>query len=267
MPRAPQHTGIPITQVATVAVALAAAVVYALNLGTLSMSIGLCALLSAMFGMLPVHADRPRLAVSIGLVLLGLGLVWLANGVEAPRPARLLRDFGWAQALLNLWQCYVHASALVPRKRAAKAYGPEAMARWRSGDLRFGLELASRVVVRAQPSWAALVLEAAWPEPRPAPVADFLQTGPDANEQELRGLLERMGNKGATERSEARWELARLACEVRLEALSRPLDETGGASASRFVVAAASVDGDEDRVAQIFSALVVPAVANPARTE
>jgi len=265
MARALRPTAVPITQVTTVVVALAAGVVYGLYIIAVPAWVGLVAVLSALFGMLPVTSDRARLAVAVAEVLLALGLVWLAGEATLERPARLLRDLGWTQALLGLWQCYTHALALVPRARAEKAYGLEAMARWRSGDLRFGLELAERVVVRAQPSWVALVLEAAWPEPRPGPVVDLLDAGPKATRAELESLLERMGNKGGTERSEARWELARLACEVSLEALSRPETDVGGAAASRFVVAAAAVDGDDERMAQIFAALVVPAVANPER--
>ncbi|HSQ67791.1 MAG TPA: hypothetical protein VLM85_31485, partial [Polyangiaceae bacterium] len=266
MASAPHTTGVPIAQVATVAVALAAGVVYGLHVVELPVWIGLLAACSALFGMLPVTTDRARLAVAAAVVLLGLGIVWVAAGVEAERTARLLRNLGGAQALLGLWQSYVHGAALRPRSHAADAYGPAALARWRSGDLRFGLELASRVVVRAQPSWVALVLETAWPEPRPAVVAELLSAGPDASEAELRHWLDQMNDKGGTDRSEARWELARLACEVSIEARSRPPGDVGGVAASRFVVAASAVDGDDERMAQIFSALVVPAVANPTPT-
>jgi len=42
-------------------------------------------------------------------------------------------------------------------RRLEVTYDDASRARWREGDVTFGLDLARSIVVRAQPSWAALV--------------------------------------------------------------------------------------------------------------
>ena len=141
-----------------------------------------------------------------------------------------------------------------------------ARARWRAGDMRFGVEVARRIVVRAQPSWALLVVETAWPEPRPEVVSELLQNATTATREDLAALLERLRGKGGVgETSEARWELARIACEVVTDVLDRDdPNDVGGPRVARFIVAAAATARDDDDAKRIFAAIVIPAVARRA---
>jgi hypothetical protein len=139
-----------------------------------------------------------------------------------------------------------------PRSRAG-LFGDAGRARWLAGDVRFATELSRRIFVSAQPGWAALVVETAWPEPRPEPVAALLTSAEKASTDDLAELRDRIG--ADTSRSE----LARLACEVIAEARKRESGEVGGDAAGRFVLAAAKVASDDEAAVRIFAALVLPA--------
>ncbi len=253
--------------IALAVVAVAAGGVYAMHMTEIAVpvgvaigvSIGACALL--LTDRAPASAS---LAISAIIVMLGLAVA-VALGQDAGRAGRILRNLGWAQALLSAWVTYATAATQVTPKSAIATFGDESRARWRSGDLAFGVELAGRIVVRAQPSWAALVLETAWPEPRPDAVTELLGVAATASADAARAILERMREKGGTEAADARWALARTACEVVVEARTRAdEDDVGGAAVARLVVAAAKVVRDDEDAVRIFAAVVLPAIARRA---
>jgi hypothetical protein len=257
--------GLP--QMALAVVAVAAGGVYALHMAEIpppiGVAIGVSIAASALLLTDRVSASA-SIVVSAIIVMLGLAVA-VALAQDASRAGRILRNLAWAQALLSAWVTYTTAATHVTPKSAIATFDDVARARWRSGDLAFGAELARRIVVRAQPSWAALVVETAWPEPRPEAVVELLNVAATASAEDVRAILERIREKGGTEAADARWALARTACEVVLEARGRTdEDDVGGQAVARLVVAAAKVVRDDDAAVRIFSALVLPAIARRA---
>ena len=253
--------------IALIVVVLAAGGVYAMHIEVLPASVGfaigvsLVALLFASLERVPVAASIAAHAV---VLVFGLGIV-VAMGQDPSRSGRVLRNLAWSQALLGAWVTYSTAVARSVTKSVLATFDDEDRKRWRSGDLAFGTELARRIVVSAQPSWAALVVETAWPEPRPEAVTELLSTVATASPDEVRAALERIRDKGGTELAEARWALARTACEVVIEARSREdAGDVGGAAVARLVVGAAKVVRDDEDAVRIFSALILPAIARRA---
>src|SRR5580693_6886666 len=112
----------------------------------------------------------------------------------------------------------------IPVAKMARApFDDAARTRWRTRDLSFGVELARRIVIRAQPSWAALVVETAWPEPRPEAVTALLEKASEATPADAIAFRESLRGKGGVgETSEARFELARIACDVIADARGQP---------------------------------------------
>lgn len=256
-----------LTHIALIVVVLAAGGVYAMNIESVPASVGfslvvsLVALLLASLERVPVAAQ-----VAADAVVLVFGLaVAVAMAQDESRTGRVLRNLAWSQALLGAWVTYSAAAANSASKRMFATFGDEDRARWRNGDIAFGLELSRRIVVSAQPSWAALVVETAWPEPRPEPVVELLNVAATASGDEIRAMLERIRDKGGTDLAEARWALARAACEVVIEARARDdAADVGGAAVARLVVAAAKVVRDDEDAVRIFSALILPAIARRA---
>ena len=198
----------------------------------------------------------PGIVASIFAWLLGLAVVWGAYGVADEHPRRVMSDLGWAQAALGGWLAYTRITARSRSLGALAQLDDKARARWREGDVAFARELTERIFVSAQPSWAALVLETAWPEPRPEVITELLEKGATASHAEVVGLLERLAE------STPRFELARAVCDVIQEARSRSKGDTGGLAAGRFVVVAAQAMRDDEHAERVFAALVLPAVAH-----
>ncbi len=250
---------------ALLVVALAAGGLYAMHMGDLSPLVGVAVGMTLLVALMPVPEDGARLAMrrsAIGALVttaLGLEIVWATNS-PGERYARILHDLGWTQAILGGWMTYVSIVALSTSRNIAAPLDDAARARWRSGDIGFGAELAGRIVVHAQRSWASLVVETAWPEPRPELVTEML-TAAREKHSDVAALRARMTDKGGTDIAEARWELARVACDVILQAQDRPGDDVGGAAVGRFVLAAVNVVRDDEEAVRVFSALILPAVA------
>jgi hypothetical protein len=201
---------------------------------------------------------RVAVAASMALSLLGLAEVWGVHGIRETHAGRILGDLGWAQAGLALWLTYTNAVELTRTRMTRALFDDAARQRWREGDLGFGAELAKRVVVRAQPSWAVLVVEAAWPDERPGAIASLIDASSGASRTELAQL------KDGITGDDPRIDLARKACDVLLEAHGRPGDEVGGLAVARFIVAAAQAVRDDEDAARLFAAVVLPALASGA---
>jgi hypothetical protein len=246
--------GVTIAKVTLVMVALAAAVLYATNTTRLSPAVGVAAATSILSAALPLK-NRPRIVAAIVVGVLGLVIVWGAYPAHEDHVGRVLRDLGWTQAALATWLTFVRLSAHASHAHVAW-FDEAARGRWRDGDIAFGADLAARVVVSAQPSWALLVMETAWPEPRPDVLAELTEAV--RTRSEVRGLRDRIAGEGP------RYDLARAACDVLSEARSRAGDEVGGAAAARFVLAAALAAEGDEIAERIFAALVLPAVARRA---
>jgi len=249
---------------------LAAGGVYAIHVGTLPGLIGVAIVLSLVATLVPSGGLRvsPAVSVVVAVAITGLGLVivWATSALPLDRSTKLLRDLGWTEVALGGWLVYTSLAARNARAGLVRArFDDAARARWREGDLTFGADLAGRLVVGAQPSWVALVIEVAWPEPRPELVTEFLGVVTSAGLGEIvvirRRFEERAKLVGSGDVAEVRWELARIACDVIREARPRSRDDVGGAAVGRFVVASARVAQSDDDAARIFAALVLPAMA------
>jgi hypothetical protein len=242
-------------RMALLVVGLAACAVYLSHTDELSPAVG------AALGVLVVAVIAPREGMVRGFIVaaaltgvLGLVVVWLAQGDDHAR--RVLRTLGWTEAALAAWWAYVAGFAASSARNGVTARLDEAArARWQQGDMTFSLELAARIVVRAQPSWAALVIETAWPEPRPAAVEKLVTTAADASGEAAAAM------RLMIEGDDARAELVRIACDVVREAQGRPAGDCGGPAASRLILKAAEVAQDDAHAVRIFSALVLPAIA------
>ncbi len=258
-----RRTGI--VNVVAIGLVLTSGAVFAMNMATVAPSVGvaLAMLLAAMLLATREASPRVQLAASAVVVSLALGTVFVV-GSGNDRPVRVLRDLAWSEAGLGVWMTYSALIALSFTRRLELAFDDTSRARWREGDVTFGVDLARSIVVRAQPSWAALVIETAWPEPRPEVVGELVKLAATAPSAEVASLKDKMQGKGGTAASDARWELARLACDVVLETRGRESDDVGGASAGRFIVQAAKAVRDDEDAKRIFSALVLPAVARRA---
>ncbi|HEX4512600.1 MAG TPA: hypothetical protein VGH87_09245 [Polyangiaceae bacterium] len=263
-----RRTGI--VNVVAIGLVLTSAAVYAMNMVVVAPSVGVA--LAMLLGALllasrdaPSSDKQPRvqLAASAVVVTLALGTVFVV-GSGNDRPLRILRDLAWSEAGLGVWMTYSALLSLSFTRRLEVAFDDTSRARWREGDVTFGVDLARSIVVRAQPSWAALVVETAWPEPRPEAVEELVKIASTAPSAEVASLKEKMQGKGGTAAADARWELARIACDVVLETRGRDSDDVGGASAGRFIVQAAKAVRDDEDANRIFSALVLPAVARRA---
>jgi len=259
---------------ALVLLGLVAACVYAMHMPEVPGIVGVAIAASLIFASMPSANARgaivPPKASAVAaffIAALGLTIAWAtALHRNDDRTWRVLNDLGWAQAAVGAWYAYSSVVALSFTKMTHVAFGDDERERWRSGDPRFGLELARRIVVRAQPSWAALVIEAAWPEPRPEIVAELLEKAADATREQATALRAELENKGGVgEKSEARWELARVACEVidGARAQEDPND-VGGPAVARFIAVAATTVRDDDDARRIFAALILPAIARRA---
>jgi hypothetical protein len=252
--------GNALTKLAVLVLALTASGVYAMHMIELSPVVGFALVFTLLSLSIPSLGGTARLSspranaiAAAVIVTLGLALVWATSGQHDERAARIVRDVGWAQTGLGVWLVYSSALAFAITARKSIDYDDAARARWRSGELRFGAELSGRIIVRAQPSWAALVLETAWPEPRPAMVNELLEVTPTGD---VAALRERISDKGGSELAEARWDLARAACDVIVEARGREdVEDVGGLAASRFIVAAARVVRDDEEAARILPAI------------
>jgi hypothetical protein len=259
-----RRTGI--VNIVAIGLVLTSAAVYAMNLSTMSPSIGVALAMSLVAAIVvTIESLPPRLHVASSAVVttLGIGTV-IVVGQTNEHAARVLRNLGWSQAALGVWMTYSSVLALQFTRALDVSFDDKSRARWREGDVTFGVDLARSIVVRAQPSWAALVVETAWPEPRPEVVDELVKTMATASATEITAHKEKMHGKGGTSASDARWELARLACDVALEALGREGDDIGGASTGLFIMQAAKVVRDDEDANRIFSALVLPAVARRA---
>jgi hypothetical protein len=256
-----------LTKIAVAALALTSGGVWALHMTELPAMVAVASAGLLLLSIARVTPQSPKggvVAAAAATFALGLLVAWVTAGVGG-RAARVVHDIGWTQAALGAWLVYTTAASTSAGRRARGAFGDAARARWRAGDARFATELARRIVAGAQPHWAALVLETAWPEPRPALVEELLRTATTASPKDVAELRARMADKGGAGIAEARWELARTACEVIEEAGGREdAGDVGGAAASRFVVAAAGAARDDEDAARIFAALVLPAVARRA---
>src|SRR2546423_394992 len=108
-------------------------------------------------------------------------------------------------------------------------------------------------------------IETAWPEPRPEVVEELVKTAASTPAgADVAAIKARMRDKGGTDAADARWELARLACDVVIETREREGDDFGGGSVGRFIVQAAKAVRDDDDAKRIFAALILPAVARRA---
>lgn len=259
-----RRTGI--VNIVAIGLVLTSAAVYAMNLPVMTPSVGMAlAILLAAVLVASIESLPPRMnvAASAVVVTIGLGTV-LVIGQTNEHAARVLRNLAWTQAALGVWMTYSAILSLSLTRRLEVRYDDASRAKWREGDVTFGVDLARSIVVRAQPSWAALVVETAWPEPRPEVVDDLVKNLSTAAQTDVTTLKEKMHGKGGTSASDARWELARLACDVVTETRGREGDDVGGASAGRFIVQAAKAVRDDEDANRIFSALVLPAVARRA---
>ena len=200
----------------------------------------------------PNRARIRTVVAAIVASLLGLAVVWGAYGLADEHTARVMGDLGWAQAALGAWLTYARLTG--SSRRLATDFDEAARARWRGGDEAFAQGLVERIFVQAQPSWAALVLETAWPEPRPEAIAELLEKGATASQAEVAAMLERL-----TENT-PRFELARVTCDVIEEARGRAENAVGGLAARRLVLVAAQAMRDDEHAARVFAALVLPAV-------
>lgn len=259
-----RRTGI--VNVVAIALVLTSTVVYAMNLPVMTPSVGL-ALAMSLAAVLVVSIDslppKMHVAASAVVVTIGFGTV-LVIGQTNEHATRVLRNLAWTQAALGVWMTYTSVLALSFTRRLEVTFDDNSRARWREGDVTFAVDLARSVVVAAQPSWAALVVETAWPEPRPEVVDDLVKNLAASSATDVNALKEKMHGKGGTSSSDARWELARLACDVVIETRGRENDDVGGAAAGRFIVQAAKAVRDDEDANRIFSALVLPAVARRA---
>jgi hypothetical protein len=260
-----RRTGI--VNVVAIGLALTSAAVYAMNMPVVAPSVGFAlAMMLAAAVAASIESLPPKLNVATSAVVatIGLGTVLVIGG-KTDHAARVLKNLAWTQAALGAWMTYSATLALsVLKSRPEVAFDDKSRTHWREGDVTFGVDLARRIVVRAQPSWAALVVETAWPEPRPEAADELVKTLSTASHTEITALKEKMTGKGGTSASDARWELARLACDVALETRGRESDDVGGAAAGRFIVQAAKAVRDDEDANRIFSALVLPAVARRA---
>ena len=258
-----RRTGI--VNVVAIGLVLTSAAVFSMNMSAVPPSVGaaLAMLLAAAIVASREGTPRASLAAAAVVVTLSLGTV-LVVGPAVDRVTRILRDLAWAEAALGVWMTYSALVALTFTRRLEITFDDTSRARWREGDVTFGVDLARSIVVGAQPSWAALVVETAWPEPRPEVADELVKTLSTASQTEVRALKERMHGKGGTSAADARWELARLACDVVAETNGRESDDVGGASAGRFIMQAAKAVRDDEDAMRIFSALVLPAVARRA---
>ncbi|HEY1955216.1 MAG TPA: hypothetical protein VGH28_06375 [Polyangiaceae bacterium] len=250
-----------VVKTAVVVLGLTSGGVYAMHMGDLSPTVGIASALLMMLAVVPVRSTAPSVLVAVTTFVLGLMMVLAAND-SAVAAARVVRDVGWTQAALAVWLVYHAAATVSAERRSAGAFDEAARARWRDGNVRFAAELARRIPKGAIPHWVALVVETAWPEPRPAIAAELLEMAATGQAGEMIALRDRMEKKGGVGPSEARWELARSGCEVIAEARGAdPREHFGGPAASRFVLAAAKAVTDDEAAARIFAALVLPAVA------
>ena len=259
-----RRTGI--VNVVAVALVLTSVAVYAMNLPVMAPSVGLAlAMLLAAALVVSIDSLPPRMhvAASAVVVTMALGTVFVIGQTNEHAP-RVLRNLAWTQAALGVWMTYSSVLSLSLTRRLEVRFDDTSRAKWREGDVTFGVDLARSIVVRAQPSWAALVVETAWPEPRPEVVDELVKNLSTASQTDVKALKEKMHGKGGTSASDARWELARLACDVVTETRGREGDDVGGASAGRFIVQAAKAVRDDEDANRIFSALVLPAVARRA---
>ncbi len=252
---------------AVVVLGLTSGGVYAFHMAELPLMVGLASAFSMMIAVVPVRSTAASIVVAVTIFFLAVMMVLATNGLPDARAVRIVRDVGWTDAALGAWLAYLAASASAAERRASRAFDDAARARWRSGDVRFAAELARRVAVGAEPHWVALVVETAWPLPRPPLAEELLSVATEATATEIAGLRERMETKGGVGPSEARWDLLRAGCEVLAEARgSAPEEHFGGPAASRFVLAAAKVVRDDEDASRIFAALVLPAIgARPHR--
>ena len=260
-----RRTGI--VNVVAIALVLTSVAVYAMNLPVMAPSVGLAlAILLAAVLVVSIESVPPRMhvAASAVVVAIGLGTVLVIGQSNDEHALRVLRNLAWTQAALGVWMTYSSILSLSLTRRLDVRYDDASRAKWREGDVTFGVDLARSIVVRAQPSWAALVVETAWPEPRPEVVDELVKNLSTAPHADVTALKEKMHGKGGTSSSDARWELARLACDVVMETRGREGDDVGGASAGRFIVQAAKAVRDDEDANRIFSALVLPAVARRA---
>jgi len=263
--------GIFVTRMALMMLSLAAGGVYAMHVGTLPGLIGVAIALSLLATLVPSGGLRvsPAVPVVVAVAITGLGLVivWATSALPLDRSTQLLRDLGWTEVALGGWLVYASLVARSARAGLVRArFDDAARARWREGDMAFGADLAGRLVVGAQPSWVALVIEVAWPEPRSELVEELLGVVTTAGLGEIMVIRQRFEERAKLVGSGddvmgARWELARIACDVIREARERSRDDVGGAAVGRFVVAAARVVQGDDDAARIFAALVLPAMA------
>lgn len=239
--------------------------VYALHMGELPVVVGLAAAATLALTTVPlVTRVSPSVHAVVGAAILALGLLlaWSADGAGR-HAARVVHDVGWTDALLGVWLVYASGIA-TPAGLRASVFDDASRARWRSGDIAFGLTLARRIPALAQRPWVALVLELAWPEPRPRRVAELLALAAKGKPEELVVLRERLRDKTGDGVAELRWELARSACDVLEAAASASPGDRGGPVAARFIVAAAKVVRDDAEAERLFAALVLPAVAHRA---
>ena len=261
-----RRTGI--VNIVALGLVLTSAAVYSMNLAVMAPSVGLAlAIMLAAVLVASIESLPPRLGVAVSAVVvtIGLGTVFVIGDTAPDHATRVLRNLAWSQTALGVWMTYSAILSLsVVSRRVDVVFDDKTRAHWREGDVTFGVDLARRIVVRAQPSWAALVVETAWPEPRPETVDELVKTVATAPRAEVSALKEKMHGKGGTSTSDARWELARLACDVVLETQGREGDDVGGAAAGRFIMQAAKAVRDDEDANRIFSALVLPAVARRA---
>jgi hypothetical protein len=266
---------ISVAKMALVVLGLAASGVYVANMEHVPVFVGIAIGMSLLFASLPLtrapaegSSALPKVAVAVAFVIaaLGLAIAWATaanRGVD--RAARVLSDLGWAQAVVGAWLAYSSTVAMPKTKLSLVPFDDNERARWRAGELAFGADLARRIVVAAQPSWAALVVETAWPEPRPEVVTELLKNATTASRTDVATLRASLENKGsASEISEARWELARVACDVIDGARGVDRNGVGGPAVARFIVASAATVRDDDDATRIFAALILPAIARRA---
>ncbi len=256
--------GVFVTKSALLMLLVAAGGVYGVHVATLPPIIGVAIGLSLLATLLPGAMRKARVSVSVVaaavVTCLGLVMVWATNEVPQDRSTHVLRDLGWAEVALGGWLTY--ASLVMRRAETMMVHArfdDAARARWRQGDVAFGADLAGRLVVGAQPSWAALVVEVAWPEPRPELVTELLERVTTTELGEIVAIRERM-RLAREPTAEARWELACIACDVICEARTRGPDDVGGAAVGRFVLAASRVVRSDDDATRIFAAVILPAI-------
>ena len=259
-----RRTGI--VNIVAVALVLTSAAVYTMNTSHVPPSVGFAlalSLASVLIASIESLPPRMNVAVCAVVVTIGLGTV-IVLGQPTDHVTRILRNLAWSQAALGVWMTYSALLTLSVTKRIDIGFDDTSQSRWREGDAAFGVDFARRIVVRAQPSWAALVVETAWPAPRPEIVEELVKVLASAPHDEVGALKEKMKGKGGTSSSDVRFELARLACDVVLETKERDANDVGGHSVGRFIVHAAKAVRDDEDAKRIFSALVLPAVARRA---